>query len=229
MLYELRTYKAAPDRMGALQARFREHTLGLFQRHGIENVAYWTTMVGGPSDELIYLLRYESMAARELAWRGFVADEEWRQVFRKSTEAAGGSLTLSTEARFLTPTNFSPGDHGGDPGGEAAPRLFEWRAYTASLDRMGELLRRFRDTTVAKFEEHGATNVGYWLNAVGGRNDELQYALAYRDMAHREQVWAAFGHDPEWLAVRAESNKDGNLVAHLSNSFLAPTDYSPLR
>jgi hypothetical protein len=226
MLYELRTYKAVPGRMPALQSRFRDHTLRLFERHGIHSVVYWTNMVGGHNDELTYLVSYESMAAREAAWRGFIGDPEWQAVFKESTAAAGGLLNEWVDNRFLTATDFSPVDHGGP---SETPRLFEWRSYTAALDRMPDLLSRFRNTTVAKFSELGATNVGYWLNAVGGRNDELQYVLAFRDMAHREEMWETFGNDPEWQRARSESNVNGNLVAHLSNTFMVATDYSPLR
>lgn len=226
MIYELRIYKAAANQMPALQARFRDHTLALFERHGITSVAYWTNLVGGHNDELTYLLSYESMGARQTAWAAFMADPDWQRVFQESSAAAGGALTAWIDNRFLTPTDFSPADHGGP---SETPRLFEWRSYIASPDRMPALLARFRETAVRKFAEHGATSVGYWLNAVGGRNDELQYVLAFRDMAHREEVWASFAQDEEWGRVRAESNKNGNLVAHLTNKFLVATDYSPLR
>lgn len=226
MLYELRTSKAAYSGMPALHARFREHTLSLFERHGMENVAYWTNAVGGRNDELTYLLRYDSMAAREVAWAGFMADPDWQGVFKETNAAAGGLLSEWIDNRFLIPTDFSPADHGGP---SDSPRLFEWRSYTASLDRMSELLARFRETAMPKFAEHGATSIGYWLNAVGGRNDELQYCLAFNDMTHREAAFASFGADPEWQRVRSESNANGNLVAHLSNRFLVATDYSPLK
>lgn len=226
MLYELRTYKASPNQMPALHARFRDHTLALFPRHGITSVVYWTNLVGGHNDELTYMVSFESMAARQDAWASFAADPDWQKVFKDSNAAAAGLLSEWIDNRFLLSTDFSPADHGGP---SDTPRLFEWRSYTAALDRMPDLLTRFRETAVGKFTQHGATNVGYWLNAVGGRTDELSYVLAFRDVAHRDEVFASFGADPEWQKVRAESNKDGNIVAHLSNKFMLATDYSPLR
>ncbi|MEE9278328.1 MAG: NIPSNAP family protein [Dehalococcoidia bacterium] len=224
MLYELRIYRAAYGRMPDLHARFRDHTLTLFEKYGMTNVGYWLNTVGGHNDELWYLLAYQDMADRERAWKAFYVDPEWQKVFRES--GANGPLTDWTDNRFLTPTDFSPADHGGP---SDSPRLFELRTYQANQDRMPELLARFRDHASKLFEKHGITNVGYWTNAVGGRSDELLYMLAYPDMAAREASWSAFAADSDWQRIRVESNKNGNLVNHFSNRFLTATDYSPLR
>lgn len=106
--------------------------------------------------------------------------------------------------------------------------IYELRIYTACQGRMPDLLARFRDHTTKIFERHGMKNVGYWLNSVGGRNDELWYLLAYEDMAAREASWAAFLADEEWRAVRAASERDGPLVRYMENRFMTPTDFSPL-
>ncbi|MFN8508657.1 MAG: NIPSNAP family protein [Dehalococcoidia bacterium] len=107
--------------------------------------------------------------------------------------------------------------------------IHELRIYTANPGKMPALQARFRDHTLALFEKHGMTNVGYWTNAIGGRSDELWYILGFTDLAHRERAWAAFAADPAWQAVRAESEKDGALVHHIENRILSPTNYSPLR
>lgn len=106
--------------------------------------------------------------------------------------------------------------------------IYELRIYTATQGRMPDLLARFRDHTMTIFERHGMKNIGYWLNAVGGRNDELWYLLAYDSMAAREAAWETFVADEEWLRVRAESEINGPLVAHAENRFMTPTDFSPL-
>ena len=106
--------------------------------------------------------------------------------------------------------------------------IYELRIYTACQGRMPDLLARFRDHTTKLFERHGMKNVGYWLNSVGGRNDELWYLLAYEDMAAREASWAAFQTDEEWRAVRAASERDGPLVQYMENRLMTPTDFSPL-
>ena len=106
--------------------------------------------------------------------------------------------------------------------------IYELRIYTAAQGRMPDLLARFRDHTVTIFERHGMKNIGYWLNTVGGRSDELWYMLAYESMAARESAWESFMADEEWRRIRAESEVDGPLVSHAENRFMAPTDFSPL-
>ena len=107
--------------------------------------------------------------------------------------------------------------------------IHELRIYTAAPGRLPDLMARFRDHTLALFEKHGITNVGYWTNAIGGRSDELVYILGFQDLAQRDSSWAAFGSDPEWRAAAAESEKDGPLVHHIENRILRPTDFSPLK
>lgn len=106
MIYELRIYRANPGRMAALLARFRDHTCRLFEKHGMKNVGYWTNAIGGRTDELWYILAYESLAARQEAWQAFGADAEWRAVVAESE--ANGPLIHHIENRILTPTDFSP-------------------------------------------------------------------------------------------------------------------------
>ena len=105
MIYELRTYTANPGKMPALQARFRDHTVALFERHGMVNVGYWTNSIGGRSDELVYLLAYEDMAARDRSWAAFQADADWQRV--RAESEADGSLVHHIENRIRRPTDFS--------------------------------------------------------------------------------------------------------------------------
>ncbi len=106
--------------------------------------------------------------------------------------------------------------------------LYELRIYTANPGKLPALIARFRDHTCTLFEKHGIKNIGYWTNLVGGRNDELWYMIAFDDMGHRERAWASFAVDPDWLAVRVESEKNGPLLHHLENRFMNPCDFSPL-
>ena len=106
--------------------------------------------------------------------------------------------------------------------------IYELRIYTANPGRMGQLLERFEDHTMRLFERHGIKNVGYWMNGIGGRSDELWYMIAFESLAHREEAWAAFLADPEWQEVREQSEGDGPLVHHLENRILLPTEFSPL-
>ena len=106
--------------------------------------------------------------------------------------------------------------------------IYELRIYTAMPGKMPALLTRFRDHTCEIFERHGMKNVGYWLNAVGGRTDELWYILAYDSLAAREKAWESLMADTHWHKIRADSEVDGPLVHHAENRFMNPTDFSPL-
>lgn len=107
--------------------------------------------------------------------------------------------------------------------------IHELRIYRTHPGRMPALLRRFKDHTTELFEKHGIRNIAYWLNAVGGRNDELWYVVGFEDMAQRERAWASFQGDPTWQAARAASEEDGPIVHHIENRLMAPTDFSPVK
>lgn len=106
--------------------------------------------------------------------------------------------------------------------------IHELRIYTAHPGKMPALLARFRDHTTELFERHGITNVGYWLNTIGGRSDELWYIVGFESLGQRDQAWAEFAADPDWQKARAESEAEGPIVHHIENRILKPTDFSPL-
>jgi hypothetical protein len=107
--------------------------------------------------------------------------------------------------------------------------IYELRTYTAMPGRMGDLNRRFTDVTIPLFQKHGIKIVGFWTFELGGANDRLVYMLGYESLADREKKWTAFGTDPEWAEKRAESEKNGPLVHHLTAEILRPTRYSPMQ
>jgi hypothetical protein len=106
MLYEMRTYTAMAGRLPDLHKRFAEITLGFFAKHGIQVVGFWTNELGGPSDQLIYILAYDSLADREQKWGAFVADPE-RAVRFAETEK-NGPLVRRLTTQILRPTAYSP-------------------------------------------------------------------------------------------------------------------------
>lgn len=106
--YQLRIYTPVPGKLAALNARFREHTLKLFEKHGMRNVAYWneSPTEAAPDGRVIYVLAYPDRAARDAAWKAFGADPEWRGVAAASE--AGGKLVAKVESVFMTMTDYSP-------------------------------------------------------------------------------------------------------------------------
>ena len=113
----------------------------------------------------------------------------------------------------------------------AKNRLFEMRTYVANDGKMEDLHKRFRDHTCKLFEKHGMTNLGYWVPE--GPDDgepRLVYILAHKNRAAASDSWKAFRADPDWIAAKTASEKDGPLLAKPPESvFLKPTDYSKIK
>ena len=107
--------------------------------------------------------------------------------------------------------------------------LYELRVYHCMPGRLPDLNKRFENVTLKMWEKHGLRQVGFWTTLVGTSNQDLTYLLEWKDMAERERVFAGFMNDPEWQKARAESEKNGPIVASITNSFLAPTAYSKLK
>lgn len=107
-VYELRIYTPGPGKLAALNARFRAHTLKLFEKHGMRNVAYWNEQPtdAAPDGRVVYVLAYPDRGARDAAWKAFVADPEWRAVAAASE--ADGRLVAKVESVFMTMTDYSP-------------------------------------------------------------------------------------------------------------------------
>jgi len=85
---------------------------------------------------------------------------------------------------------------------------------------------RFRDRTIPLFEKHGIRQAGFWTTAIGESNLDLIYLLEWDSLAEREERWTAFGRDPEWHTVVAETEADGPLIANISSQIMVPTSYS---
>jgi NIPSNAP protein len=106
-VYELRVYHAAPGKLADLLARFRDHTIKIFDRHGIKSVAYWTPLdEPEKSNTLIYILQHPSREAAAANWKSFQDDPEWKSVHEKSE--VNGKLVEKVDSTFLTLTDFSP-------------------------------------------------------------------------------------------------------------------------
>ena len=107
VVFELRVYHTFEGKLDDLLARFRNHTITIFNRHGMESVAYWT-----PTDEplkgktLFYILKHPSRAAATANWAAFHNDPEWKSV--SAASEANGKLVEKVDSTFLKLTDFSP-------------------------------------------------------------------------------------------------------------------------
>ena len=107
--------------------------------------------------------------------------------------------------------------------------IHELRIYHCLPGRLPVLLKRFETITLELWRRHGIRHGGFWTVAIGDSNQDLYYLLEWNSLAEREEKWTAFMSDPEWLAKRAESEKDGPILASISNLILQPTTFSNVR
>ncbi|MES2184995.1 MAG: NIPSNAP family protein [Pseudomonadota bacterium] len=105
MIYEMRVYRTVPGRLPLLLSRFKEKTLAIWERHGIRPVGFFTTLVGESSNDLTYLLAWESMAEREAKWGAFQADPAWHK--ERAESEKDGPINANVSNSFLSPTAFS--------------------------------------------------------------------------------------------------------------------------
>jgi hypothetical protein len=106
--------------------------------------------------------------------------------------------------------------------------IYERRSYDVVPGRMPAMHARFQNHTLGLFKRHGIRVVGFW-EAIIGTSGVLHYLLQFDDLGHRERAWAGFLADPDWHRVRAESEKDGPIVARIRNEIWRPTPYSPMQ
>ncbi len=117
-VYELRIYYPHDGKLEGILSRFRDHTIGLFEKHGFTNVGYWVTRPDGePSfadkmlaanqgkESLLYIVSFPDMETRNAAWEAFVKDPEWIKVYEESR--VNGPLVREIEQVYLNPTDFS--------------------------------------------------------------------------------------------------------------------------
>jgi heme-degrading monooxygenase HmoA len=106
MIYELRVYQPVSGQMPKLLARFRDHAVPIWETHGIRALGFWTTLIGESSNELTYLLAWESLADRETRWAKFQNDPAWHKA--RDDSERDGPIVASIRNQILTPTAFSP-------------------------------------------------------------------------------------------------------------------------
>jgi hypothetical protein len=107
--------------------------------------------------------------------------------------------------------------------------IHELRIYHCVSGRLPALLKRFDTITLKLWERHGIRQAGFWTVEIGPSNQALYYLIAWDSLADREAKWTAFQSDPEWIEKRAETERDGAMVASIENVILKPTAFSAVK
>ena len=223
--YEVRIYHPTPGKYAEIVDRFRQYTTKIFEKHGMENIGYWT-----PTDtsmkELIYILAYPSRDARDASWKAFGSDPEWKAVVAKTE--ANGKLVDHVDQIFMTEADLSPAIKLK----QASPeRTFELRTYTPAPGKLPDLLTRFRDHTMKLFAKHDMTNVAYWVTEEKDPSvqPKLVYILAHPGETEGKAHFDSFRKDPVWVKAKEASEKNGPLTTKVESIYMKPTDYSPMK
>ena len=104
LLYELRTYYAPEGKIDDLNARFRNHTLALFEKHGMKNIMYWVPV--DKPNTLIYVIAHKDKAAADASWAAFREDPVWKKVAEETQK--NGKIVEKVESVYMTATDYSP-------------------------------------------------------------------------------------------------------------------------
>jgi hypothetical protein len=223
--YEMRTYTANVGKRPDLIKRFEDHTLSLFEKNGIENIAYFI-----PTDEtnntLTFILGYPDQESRDVLWNKFVNDPQWQAAYKASE--ANGPLVAKVDQVFmeiaqeLNPEIIRWQNEG--------KRVFELRTYYMFPGKVDAIHARFRDYTRELFQKHGMTNVMYWMTVEkDGEQSKLVYLLAHKDEKAGKASFEKFGKDPAWITVRDASERNGKIVQKVESVYLNPLPFSPLK
>ncbi len=191
--YELRIYTCNPDKLPVLEKRFREHSVRLLAKHGMESLYYWTVSEGATGDQnakdmLIYILAHKDRESAVKSWEAFRADPEWQEVQKKSEEN-GKLLASDAVSIFMTPTEFSPAMEPANKDSNAPARLFELRKYNVGETGLPGTVDRFAAGEAELFRKHGMQTLAFWT---ADDKSSFIYLLAHKDRETSRQSWQTF-------------------------------------
>ncbi len=223
--FEMRTYTAHEGKRNDLIRRFQDHTLQLFVKNNIENIAYFIP-TNESNNTLTFILAYPDQESRDVLWNKFINDPEWQAAYKASE--ANGALVANVEQVFmeiapeLNPEIIRWKNEG--------KRIFELRTYYLHPGRVDAINARFRDYTRELFQKHGMTNVMYWYTVEKDESQpKLVYLLAHKNEKAAKKSFDKFREDPVWAMVRDRSEETGPIVEKVASVYLNPLPFSPLK
>lgn len=228
-VFELRTYVTNEGKLPDLLTRFRDHTCKLFEKHGMENIGYWVPVdkENGADNTLIYIIAHKSRDAAKASWDAFRSDPDWKAA-AKASEANGKILAQPPGSVFMNATDFSPAIK---IGAGATERVFELRTYTTPPGKLPLLHARFRGEEMKLFTKQGMTHIGYFKPT--DEDNKMIYILAHPSKEAGLKAFDAFRADPDWIKLKAESEKDGSLTLPrpegVKSVYMKAVDFSPIK
>jgi len=205
-----------------------KRALPLFQRHQFGPMGFFTVDVGPNIPTVLFLISFPSMAEMETLWGKIDADADYTAAIAELEKDE--PAFYREEVMLLRATPFSPPlapTLAGDPG----HKVFELRVYESPTHRqLGYLHDRFAGGEIEIFHKSGIHPILYADTIFGPNQPNMAYLIPFESAAHRENAWAAFRANPDWVKIRDESiRRGGEIVRNTTNMFLSPTSFSMLR
>ena len=220
--FEIRKYYANEGKLPDLIKRFEDHTMALFEKSGMENIAYFLP-ADNTDNSMTYILGYPDQKSRDRMWEKFSNDPEWQKA-KKESEINGG-LVKSVDQTFM---KLAPGLN--DTSKPRPSGIFQLRTYTCYDGKLDNLITRFKDHTQDIFEKQGLRNYPYWVTVEkDGSQPKLVYLLADKDQASFEKDFQNFLKDPAWVKARDASEADGKIVEKVDAQFFKTLPFSPMK
>ncbi|MDB4900378.1 MAG: family containing protein [Gemmatimonadetes bacterium] len=229
--YELRNYELRNDiDPGRLRAFYRDALLPALARAGAGTVALFTPDTGFPSQSLVAVIEYPSLAAVDTVARRLDADAPYIEA-RRAFETGNALPYIRYDARLMRAFSAHPAIE--VPPGDASrsPRMFELRTYEArSASALERKIAMFNEGEITLFRSIGMTPVFFGENIFGTRLPSLTYMLTFDDIAARTKAWNTFGTHPEWRRISKDPRYDVLGAVSVTNvAYLSPLPFSPVR
>jgi hypothetical protein len=220
--YELRIYHCEPGKLTDLENRFKNHTMALFEKHGMTNIAYWKPTKTN-NNSLYYILKHKDRASRELSWKNFGNDPVWKEVREKSEY--NGKIVAKVETKFLRVNPELSKETKKLSKLLSGEKSYEMRTYYILPGRYENIVQRFKNHTRKLFENHGMKNIIYFDTVEeNGEQPKLLYFLEHKNEEACAQSWTGFKNDPEWIKVRDASEVSGKIVEKVESVYLKKMD-----
>ncbi len=222
---EMRIYTCEPGKLEALNERFRNHTMKLFEKHGMKNIAYWEASEGPTAgNTLYYIIHHASREAAKKSWADFQADPEWKAVAKASEEKYGKILAKPPKAIYMTEADYSPAS-------EKAylDKSYELRIYTTALDKLPGLHSLLKEDGEKLFKSHGMRSSGYWTPTDEPKSgNTLIHIVEHPSREAAKESWKKLDADRRWIDAKAKAEANGKLLAVSPDTvYLKTVDYSP--
>ena len=220
--FEVRKYYANDGKLQDLLNRFENHAMKLFEKVGMENIAYFVP-AENTDNSMTYILGYPDEKSRDRMWAEFGNDPTWKQA--KADSEVNGGLVKSVDHTFMVFAQDLNNNPRPMPSG-----VIQMRTYFMLNGKVPNIQARFRDHTQDLFEKQGLRNYPYWMTVEkDGLQPKLVYLLGAKDQVSFDSSFAAFVKDPEWLKARDASEASGKIVEKIDAVMFKTLPYSPLK